>query len=60
MEAKAQDALRTQNNFATLATDLRLFESVVEDAIRKAGARVGDDLVAARARLSTLQTQLAE
>ncbi|KAL1943855.1 hypothetical protein VTO73DRAFT_3673 [Trametes versicolor] len=60
LEAKAQDALRTQNNFATLATDLRLFESVVEDAIRKAGARVGDDLTAARARLSTLQNQLAE
>lgn len=60
MEPKAADALQSQNDFSNLAKDVRLFVPVIEDAIRKAGGRIADDLVAARLHLDTLQSQLAE
>ncbi|KAH9849578.1 hypothetical protein C2E23DRAFT_888069 [Lenzites betulinus] len=60
LEAQEADALQAKDNFATLASDLRRFEAVIEDAIRKAGTPLEDGLVATRARLTTLQKELVE
>ncbi|KAH9887244.1 hypothetical protein C8Q73DRAFT_794802 [Cubamyces lactineus] len=60
LEKKAADALQTKNDFTRLADDLRLFSQVIEEAVKKAGARIGDDLTRAKAHLRNLQGQLEE
>ncbi|KAJ8482859.1 hypothetical protein ONZ51_g5078 [Trametes cubensis] len=60
LEAKAADALQTKNDFTRLADDLRLFSQVIEEALKKAGARIDYELIAAKARLRNLQSQLEE
>ncbi|KAH9887219.1 hypothetical protein C8Q73DRAFT_256746 [Cubamyces lactineus] len=60
LESKAAEALQTKNEFTRLADDLRLFAQTVEEAVKKAGARLDNDLTAARAHLHNLQAQLEE
>ena len=52
--------MQTKNDFTRLADDLRLFSQVIEEAVKKAGARIGDDLTRAKAHLRNLQGQLEE
>lgn len=58
LESKEEVALQTQNNFKTLAENVRLFSAVLEQSLQRAGAQLTSELTATRARLSELNERL--
>lgn len=59
VDAEQRAALKSQHSFKKLAEDLRLFATVIEDALERAGARLSVALQNARTRFAQLEKKLA-